>query len=411
MIAMTASCVSLFAQWSKVTVAGLPSGSGISTLYTDNNTLWAGGIGKIFRSGDGGETWAEVSTGLQSAISGNSGITRLDNRVYACFSGNGNWYTYYTTDEGQNWNIDTAGWVGPAPIQLHTHKEYVLARLESNYILYKKNTDATWNVLNVPEGFRTPGALYSVGDTLVLGAGNIALTTDMGATWTTRQTVWPQGYPLGFVNRVFQDRDNPSILFANYQVLATGKGFLIQSKDNQVTWDSIHILQDFPALATSMWVKGNNVYLAYGGSFTAGDTLTKVFNSSNGGQSWTNITENLFLLTQFKFHSLTSMEVLNGNLFAGGFSSAGIVKRATGSTGLKEVHSYRTLTLYPNPAADFVVVDEQADFIVITDLSGKVVMKPLAAGGKVDVSGLSQGLYLVHAQKGDRVFTGKLVKH
>ena len=402
-------CGQLNAQWTKVDFTAA-TGFNVSTLYLDGTTLWAGGTGKIFRSADGGNSWSEVSTGLQSAISNNSGITRVGNRVYASFAGNGNWFTYYTTDEGQNWTLDTAGWRGPAPIQLITYKDYVLTRLESNYILYKKNTDTAWNVLSLPSSHRTPGAMYAVGDTLILGIGNCAFTTNMGTTWTIRP--YPNlGYPMGFFNGMYQNKANPTQFFCNYQILSNSKNFLVKTTDNQFTWDSVPMPLPTPARATAIWASGQDVFVAYEGSFVAADTLAKVFYSKNNGQSWTNITHNLYSMIQFKFHSISSFAMVNGSLFAGGVSASGVYKYTTGLTGLQQLIKPQTLTFYPNPALTTITLNTPAEYIEITDITGRLVLKAVLHEPTIDISMLPAGLYTLKAQNNHSVYQAKLVKN
>ncbi|MES2559640.1 MAG: T9SS type A sorting domain-containing protein [Bacteroidota bacterium] len=401
------------AQWEKINNPDLGSGFGVSAMLTDNTTLWAGTTGRIFKSTDGGTIWTEVSTGLQSGISGCSGIVKQGNRHYASFSGNGNYYVYYTENQGQSWSIDTVGWSNsngalPATVQLTTFKDYVLARLESNFVMYKKNTDPQWNILPVPNEFRTPATVYAIGDTLVLGAGYIGLTTDMGLNWIKRQTTWPAGMPLGFINGIWQDLSNPAVLYGNYQVLSTSKPVLFVTKNNQMTWDSIHMNIDNPALASSIWANGQSLYVAYTGSFTGGDTLKKVFHSSNAGLVWTNITENLYSFTSFKFHSLKTMQVLNGTLF-GGFSEAGVVKHAAGPTGLQPIKSSHTVSFYPNPATNLIDVDTEIETVTILDLTGKTLMET-AVSGAIDISGLQAGIYILKAQQGTQTYVSRLIK-
>lgn len=396
------------AQWSKVDIVTTP-GFNVSNLYLDGNTVWAGGTGKIYRSTDGGNSWTEVSTGLQSAISNNSGITRLGNRVYASFAGNGNWFTYYTTDEGQNWMLDTAGWQGPAPIQLHTYKDYVLARLESNFILYKKNTDAKWNVLPLPSTHRTPGAMYTVGDSLVLGIGYTASTVDMGVNWTVRS--FPvTGYPMGFFNGLHQNQTKSNEVYSNWQILANSKNFLTVSRDNQYTWDSVELPVPAPARVTAAWVKGNDVFVAYEGSFTAGDTLAKVFYSADAGNTWSNITYNLYSLVQFKFHSANSFVVLNGNLLIGGLSSTGLFKYNLGTTGLPALLNSNSLRFYPNPATSSLNFTQAITHLTISDFTGKIVLQTMVKNRQVDISELPKGLYLITGYAGDEVYQSKLLK-
>ena len=59
--------------------------------------------------------------------------------------------------------------------------------------------------------------------------------------------------------------------------------------------------------------------------------------------------------------------------------------------GVEEATS-NTLTVYPNPANDFINVDKT---VKIYDLCGKLVMK---GSGKIDVSTLSEGMYFVKSE-------------
>jgi polyhydroxybutyrate depolymerase len=63
----------------------------------------------------------------------------------------------------------------------------------------------------------------------------------------------------------------------------------------------------------------------------------------------------------------------------------------TDVNGVEEATS-NTLTIYPNPANDFINVDKT---VKIYDLCGKLVMK---GSGKIDVSTLSEGMYFVKSE-------------
>lgn len=404
------ACTSAQAQWQKISIPGFPNGVGLINLYDDGQVMWAGGTGQIYKSTDRGTNWTNVSNGLQSAISGNSGLAKLGNRMYASFAGNGNYFTYYTTDEGTNWVLDTAGWQGPAPIQLHVHQDYILARLESNFILYKKNTDNAWKRLTTPTDFRTPGHMHSVGDTLVLGAGYIAMTTDMGQNWTTRQTTYP--FPLGFISRMVQDMDNPKTFYANYVILATNKSKFMVSRNGQLTWDSISIPQDFPTSVSQIWAKGNDVFVAFTGSFTAADTVTKVFQSKNGGNTWSNVTGDLYSQISFKFHSVTSFIYTQGTLFAAGLTIPGgaMVKNTLGSVGLSEKVNNTPLLFYPNPVQSTLILNEDVTRFELYDLSGKQqIIHYNSHSHTADVSHLAAGLYIAHVEQLGKVYTVKLM--
>ncbi|MDD4993598.1 MAG: T9SS type A sorting domain-containing protein [Paludibacter sp.] len=56
------------------------------------------------------------------------------------------------------------------------------------------------------------------------------------------------------------------------------------------------------------------------------------------------------------------------------------------------------ITIYPNPATNSVSIKAQSGIngeITISDLSGKQVLSVKAQDTKIDISGLSKGVYLV----------------
>ena len=76
--------------------------------------------------------------------------------------------------------------------------------------------------------------------------------------------------------------------------------------------------------------------------------------------------------------------------------------------------SISDVSLYPNPAKDFVNISaaEKIDFISIYDLTGRVVLKsePNKENFNLNVTDLSKGVYLVKLNAGDKESTIKLIK-
>lgn len=423
LVAMALVSAMAQAQWQSVEIPGIGTGGSVQQWMVDGNTIWAGSTGQIFRSPDNGATWENVSATLQSSISSNSGIVKLGDRVYASFIGNGNYFTYHTTDQGQSWVLDTAGWVGsivgnvrPAAVQLHVHGDYVLARLESNFILYRSNTDTAWKSLSLPNSHRTPGFMYSVGDTLVLGGGYIAMTTDMGANWSFRSVSTPANFSTeGFVSNIAVNKVNPAVVMASYQILRNSKQRYVISRNNQQTWDSI-VLPGITSPADhsirAFYLNGNTMLVALTGSFQANDTTHKFFQSTDGGITWTNITNNLYSFTPFKFHSISAITVVNGEIWAGGFGNKGYVKLGGLPTSFGEVTAAKMmLHLYPNPSQDFIHWAIPAQEVRVTDVSGKTVM--LQSGYELQslaVASLPAGMYFLHVETSGGTLRASFVK-
>lgn len=76
------------------------------------------------------------------------------------------------------------------------------------------------------------------------------------------------------------------------------------------------------------------------------------------------------------------------------------------------LHNTNLLTIYPNPAADFIVVNNEAKNVSIYDINGKLVIKTQSnyLNTPIDVSNLSNGLYFVTTQSESGLKTAKFVK-
>ena len=75
-----------------------------------------------------------------------------------------------------------------------------------------------------------------------------------------------------------------------------------------------------------------------------------------------------------------------------------IAKFFTGTIDVTDVaeQNESSLTLYPNPATDFIFVETQ-NAVHIFDLCGKLVLQ---GSGRIDVSSLTEGMYFVKSEKG-----------
>jgi hypothetical protein len=72
------------------------------------------------------------------------------------------------------------------------------------------------------------------------------------------------------------------------------------------------------------------------------------------------------------------------------------------------------LSVYPNPASDYIQVEGDLDTgearVMMYNVSGKMVMnRVLDPGGRIPVSHLSEGIYVVRLVQGNKVITGKVM--
>ena len=72
------------------------------------------------------------------------------------------------------------------------------------------------------------------------------------------------------------------------------------------------------------------------------------------------------------------------------------------------------MTVYPNPAKNQINLQfpnqENVDKIVITDLTGKVILTQTTNTTQVNVASLSKGMYILQAFSGKEKFTSKFIK-
>jgi hypothetical protein len=94
-------------------------------------------------------------------------------------------------------------------------------------------------------------------------------------------------------------------------------------------------------------------------------------------------------------------------------SGSGIVLRklTTSLTGEKAYTSNRLFDLYPNPTSDYITIINKVliSEIEILDSKGKLILT--GTNSRIDVSGLSSGVYFVKAYSLQGTVTQKFVKN
>ena len=95
-------------------------------------------------------------------------------------------------------------------------------------------------------------------------------------------------------------------------------------------------------------------------------------------------------------------------------NSITILKLNTGITSAVPIIKTRTqLSVYPNPTKDFVYIkgDNSSNILVqVRNLTGQLLIKKQVASGKIDISALRSGVYIVTAQQGNQSFSTKVKK-
>jgi photosystem II stability/assembly factor-like uncharacterized protein len=252
-----------------------PAGGGVFILAADGDTaIAAGGTGAIFRSVDGGASWAHHPGGLSLATSFNEMVTPGGGHWFAC-----SFYDlYYSEDDGLTWS-DAAPATPLNDLHLRTSGgETYLTGRDANFdnVLYRFDTvGKTWEYIPAPvsvQGFLVEGDFILVSNETAY-APEVHRSYDGGETWEVFGDV--ETLPvLGFSDMVR--------VGLNVLALSQSDG-IWESTDDGETWTQIVEPAEFSP--TQMFLLGGDVHtLNYSG---------EVHRSRDGGMTWTQINNGL----------------------------------------------------------------------------------------------------------------------
>jgi photosystem II stability/assembly factor-like uncharacterized protein len=288
------------ASWAAMNT-GLPHGAYVTALALDPTTpttLYAGAYGGVFKSTDGGRNWTAMNTGLLSPLS----ITALavDPRtpttlyagthggVFEGWSGGSRW-------QAINSGLDTSDFTALA-VDPTTSTIYAGKGRDGIYRHVYKRTGGlgTWTAMNtgLPHGaYVTALALDpTTPTTLYAGTshGEVYKSTNAGQSWTAMNTGLPYATE---VYALAVDPRTPTTLYAGKggaRGRPIGSSGVFKSTNGGTSWTAmntgLHIQEDVHALA----VDPRTPTTLYAGTLASG-----VFKSTNGGASWTAVNTGL----------------------------------------------------------------------------------------------------------------------
>ncbi|MBU3742427.1 MAG: T9SS type A sorting domain-containing protein [Candidatus Kapabacteria bacterium] len=396
------------AQWTRIQLGGSDFNPG-TYVYVDDQTIYVGSMGMIFRSIDGGTTFVKTNNGITDGLSSCTGMVKIGDRLYASFGGNGSRGVYYSVDQGASWVADSAGWTGVAGVpvlpfarRLHQwNDKYLFAILETNFTMFKRPEDQAWKVFPVPSDYRTPADMFFDGDTVFVCQTSTtvpmtAYTTDLGETWNYRQGTGKS--PLA---NIWMNRTGGELYASNADFAMWGKEWLLRSTNNGMSWDTV-----LPRNTTSVknvYADGDIVLVSFGGSFNAADSVNKIMLSIDRGNTWTDISANYRSVVAFGFHSVASLALYGNTVFAGIDLSTGVITRTIDikpTSVTYDTEAEQGITVFPNPAHDRVhVVGSPSDAAYhIIDLHGQRVAEGSMPDNIIDMSAMRPGLYTLVIQ-------------
>ncbi len=251
--------------------------------YRSNGDLFEGNDGGIYISTDNGTNWTDKSNGLVisqiyklsvSAQESTKTLTGLQDNGSKLLE-NGTW-TDVTGGDGMECLIDYTN----SNIQYATYAQGEIYRTTNNWTDYETITPKE-NGIAVQGAWVTPYVISPTDhNTIYAGYENVWKTTDKGNTWTKNTSF----------TSYFQIR-NMAIAPSNSSILyVTDKYSMWKTNDGSTSWNSV-VLPTFLGEITSITIKNDNpehLWITTGGYNNQG-----VFESTDGGTNWTNISAGL----------------------------------------------------------------------------------------------------------------------
>ena len=330
-----------FSQWRQAN----PYGGQVNDLvFPDRKTGYAcgqstglgncSGTSSILRTIDGGETWIRVNTGSTVTL---NRLHFLD--AFTGWALGASSTVIKTTDGGQSWTTQTTG-VGSGLNDLHfpnANTGYVVG--PGGFLRKSTNGGGTWSTI----ASGTTQNLFSVwfvdANTgyMVGNGGTVRKTTNGGSSWNSVYTgtelfrdVWfsdaNNGYVLAF-NKILRTTnggsswtayDSPSnYVLTRFQFISPNKGFaigdpnlLLKTEDGGQSWTEVVPSGDFDSWRSVFFFDEQNAY--------GSKDLGRIYQSSNGGLSWTNVHTGMWAEMQdcaFKSPAEGLFVGSNGNIF------------------------------------------------------------------------------------------------
>jgi photosystem II stability/assembly factor-like uncharacterized protein len=276
---------------------------------------------KLFKSES--QTWsfigpAPLNSGVYGEVSGRISSLAVDptnaNVVFAAAAGGGLWKT---TDGGTTWNPTTDDLPrlssGSVAIDRNNPSTIYYGTGELNFNvdgypgegIFKSTDDGTTWSQAMP--FTSKGALYFTGKIVVASNSTVYAagyydaykSTDGGQTWKELNLTFDpvSGSSPGAVDDIAVDPTNPSMIYASYGSIASGDSSsygVHKSTDGGASWTwltnglppAAQIARASLAIAPS---NGQVLYVAINGNKPGSSTedTNRVYKSTNGGVSWT----------------------------------------------------------------------------------------------------------------------------
>lgn len=260
---------------------------GVQAIAADpvnTGTLYVGINRAMFKTVNGGSNWSTFYFPVGTSI--NSIAVARSNPLYVYVSTNGS-YVYYSTDGGAHWTQSSSGLSGgssgPSVTTVMavdpTNALRVYTATWRGHVFQSVDGAATWQMIGGGGTYwlfqlaiapSAPNVLWATNDALYTSYANVLKSTDSGTTWLSA------GQPAGSEDgsSIAIDPSNPNVAY-----VATTQGLYKTSGGG--TWTLVFAPPAGPAGLSSVVINPVNT-----SQFFAGSTFFGSYHSSDGGVTW-----------------------------------------------------------------------------------------------------------------------------
>jgi len=264
--------------WQDIT-SGLPSGKPFNevtfrdgAIYISGGQLFGGNIMGIYKSGNLGSSWQDVSIGFPVKVVNDILIDPFDaNLMYAATEGDG---IYYSVDGGVTWNYETGG--------------------------AGDNGSARKILFNPDDATELYAGFLSLG---------VCISEDSGNFWTSSVA----GIASLKLNDIEIDLNAPEIILASFEAENSGGCYLFDPL--QGGWGLVTSLPATRFSSVSIGIDGRMYAWSNGPTTVAAEG---VYRSGDGGQTWENMGPDIGPVFETQIFSMVLSESNPDLIFIGG---------------------------------------------------------------------------------------------
>lgn len=374
-------CYPAFAQWELV----MQEGGNIYSLIESEDVMYAGTQFGVFISDDGGENWVEANNGLTNTVvhpmlvNGTRLFAGTEEGVFISDDGGNNW-----TESNQGLNISKIN-------SFILTDSGIYAGTDDQGIFFSSDNGETWSAKNNGLNNMSVKTMIIHNNRLFIGTNGAGVfySDNEGLSWTQSNN----GLLSWFISHLTSKDDK---LF-----VGTESDFCI-SENNGQSWNALNTPFDYNVLCSV----NHDDYLFVG---IDGDGVAY---TTDYGQTWTQWNDGL------DNKNMYCIEVFDNYVWSACCCGFGLFKRLLPEvTGLQKIYNNRNLTVYPNPANQFLNIEHDVKIsdIRIVNIFGSTISIVNLGGSplcKLDVQQLPTGIYILEIQTDNKVFVEKvLVQH